>query len=75
MSNGKETSAISTTLVEEIGHNPQFGEFQNIQPAYKMNVKTYLKWSQLIHTIPKGKGKINHLIGTAPKTRDPMFDA
>ena len=37
--------------------------------------KNYLKWSQLIRTILKGKGKISHLTGTGPKREDPKFEA
>ena len=45
---------------------------QNIQAAYKLDGKNYLKWSQLVH---KGKGKIDHLMGIGPKLGDPCFEA
>lgn len=50
-------------------------ELQTIQSAYKLDGKNYLKWSQLIRTILKGKGKISHLSGTGPKQGDPGFEA
>lgn len=31
--------------------------------------------SQLLHTLLKGKRKINHLMGTVPKAGDPRFEA
>ena len=37
--------------------------------------KNYLKWSQLVCTVLKGKGKISHLMGTGLKPGDPRFEA
>ena len=54
---------------------PSMGEFQNLQAAYKLNGKNYLKWSQVVRTFLKGKGKLSHLLGTGPKPEDPRFDA
>lgn len=51
------------------------GELQNLQVAYRLNGKNYFKWSQLIRTLLKGKGKLNHLLGTGPKETDPAFRA
>jgi len=48
------------------------GELQNIQVAYRLNGRNYMKWSQLIRTFLKGKGKLSHLLGTGPKESDPM---
>ena len=53
----------------------QPGELQNIQPAYRLTRKNYLKWSQLVRTILKGKGKMSHLMGTGPKKGDLQFQA
>ena len=39
-----------------------------------MDGKNYLKWSQLVCTVLKGKGKISHLMGTGPKLGDPRFE-
>ena len=36
--------------------------------------KNYLKWSQLVRTVLKGKGKISHLMGTRLKLGDPHFE-
>lgn len=55
------------------GQNTQQGELQNIQPAYRLNGKNYLKWSQLVRTVLKGKGKLSHLLGTRPREEDPTF--
>ena len=40
-----------------------------------VNGKNYLKWSQLVHTSLKGKGKVSHLLGIGPRRGDPRFDA
>nr|KYP51534.1 hypothetical protein KK1_026561 [Cajanus cajan] len=49
------------------------GELQNVHSAYRLNGKNYLKWSQLIKTILKAKGKVSHLIGDAPTEGDAKF--
>ncbi|RVW23388.1 Retrovirus-related Pol polyprotein from transposon TNT 1-94 [Vitis vinifera] len=72
MSEIAETTA--TAQLEEIIRPQHSGELQNIQAAYKLNGKNYLKWSQLIRIVLKGKGKINHLMGTGPKLGDPHFE-
>lgn len=51
------------------------GDLQNIQPAYRFNGKNYLKWSQLVRTFLKGRGKLSHLLGTGPSQEDPRFAA
>ena len=51
------------------------GELQSLQAAYRLNRKNCLKWSQLIRTFLKGKGKLSHLLGTGPKEGDPAFAA
>ena len=55
--------------------NPSMGELQYIQAAYRLNGKNYLKWSQFVRVYLRGKGKLNHLVGTGPKEGDPRFDA
>ena len=56
----------------------QLGELQNIQATYRMDGKNYLKWSQLVRIVlkgkGKGKGKISHLMGTRLKPGDPHFE-
>lgn len=49
-------------------------ELQNIHYSYKLNGQNYLKWSQLVSTYLKGKGKIRHLLDTGPKQDDLDFD-
>ncbi|GAV61024.1 LOW QUALITY PROTEIN: UBN2_3 domain-containing protein, partial [Cephalotus follicularis] len=48
------------------------GDLQNIRSTYRLNEKNYLKL-QFVKTL-KGKGRINHLLGTRPKPRDPEFE-
>ncbi|KAI9160081.1 hypothetical protein LWI28_004924 [Acer negundo] len=50
-------------------------EMQNLQAAYRINGKNYLKWSQVVRTFRKGKGKVSHLFGTRPAEKDPKFAA
>ncbi|GFY96524.1 alcohol dehydrogenase 1 [Actinidia rufa] len=72
-----ETSKINTTAsrTEEVALHIAAGELQHIQSAYRLNGKNYLKWSQLVRTTLKGKGKASHLLGTGPKKGDPRLDA
>nr|CAN75638.1 hypothetical protein VITISV_043620 [Vitis vinifera] len=73
MSEIVETTAIAQS--EETIRPQHSGELQNIRAAYRLNGKNYLKWSQLVRTVLKWKGKINHLMGTRPKLGDPHFEA
>ncbi|XP_073219751.1 uncharacterized protein [Cicer arietinum] len=58
----------------ETGDRPQTaGELQNVHSSYRLNGKNYLKWSQLIRTILKGKGKVSHLTDKAPDKIDRKF--
>ena len=66
--------AETTTMYNTIGGDysiSQPGEVQNIQVTYRLDGKNYLKWSQLVLTVLKGK--ISHLMGTGPKPGDPRF--
>ncbi|KAK8574583.1 hypothetical protein V6N12_062273 [Hibiscus sabdariffa] len=54
-------------------HSSSTGDLQNIQLAYRLNGINYLKWSLLVRTFLKGRGKINHLLGTGPKEGDPKY--
>ncbi|KAI9153197.1 hypothetical protein LWI28_007536 [Acer negundo] len=60
---------------EEVVPIPGKGQMQNIQAAYRLNGKNYLKWSQVVQTFHKGKGKLSHLLGTGPTKGDPKFEA
>jgi len=51
------------------------GELPIVQATYMLNGKNYLKWSQLIKTFLKGKGKLSHLEGSGPQENDPMYGA
>ena len=50
------------------------GDMLHIQAAYRLNEKNYLKWSQLVMTFLKGKGKLSNLLETGPKKGDAWFD-
>ena len=87
MTHNNETDKITKTDVaspssegandqnEEVVPSPGKGEMQNIQAAYRLNGKNYLKWSQVVQTFLKGKGKLSHLLGTGPTKGDPKFEA
>ncbi|TXG53747.1 hypothetical protein EZV62_019003 [Acer yangbiense] len=87
MTNNNETNKITKTDVassssevasdqnEEVVPSPGKGEMQNIQATYRLNGKNYLKWSQVVQTFLKGKGKLSHLLGTGPTKGDPKFEA
>ncbi|KAH7516297.1 hypothetical protein FEM48_Zijuj10G0120300 [Ziziphus jujuba var. spinosa] len=51
----------------------------NARSLYKtsnrLNGKNYLKWSQIVRTYLKGKGRLGHLLGTRPAKEDPTFEA
>lgn len=63
------------TVNFEIQTNQTIGELQNLQTSYLLNGRNYLKWSQLVKTFLKGKGKINHLLSASPSSGDPKFAA
>ena len=69
------TSLNTAGQSEEIVVQQTSGDFQNMQAAYRLNEKNYLKWSQFVRTYLKGKGKLSHLLGTGPKKGDPKFEA
>ncbi|KAI9196243.1 hypothetical protein LWI28_022206 [Acer negundo] len=56
---------------EDVMSAPSKGEMQNIQPAYRLNGKNYFKWSQVVQTFLKGKGKeLDHYRCIAMKCSD-----
>ncbi|KAK3038071.1 hypothetical protein RJ639_031625 [Escallonia herrerae] len=69
------TERAPSAQSEEVTLNQTVGELQNIQSAYRLNGKNYMKWSQLVLTFLKGQRKLSHLLGTGPKKGDPRFDA
>lgn len=50
-------------------------ELQNLPVAYKLDGKNYLKWSQVVKTFLKGKGRLNHLLKASQNPGDSKFDA
>ncbi|KAL5549794.1 hypothetical protein UlMin_005025 [Ulmus minor] len=71
---GKEIEK-SKNQVESAVANQGSNELQNIQTAYRLTGKNYLKWCQLVRTFLKGKGKLSHLIGTGPQKDETSFKA
>lgn len=55
--------------------NKTIGELQNIQAAYRVHGKNFLKLSQLVCTLLKEKAKISYLTGSGPQSEDPLFEA
>ena len=68
-----DSSNTAKTLFVGTNNGSSGGELQNLQATYRLNDKNYLKWSQLICTFLKGKGKLSHLLRTGPKEGDPAF--
>lgn len=64
---------IVNPILETGDKSQTAGELQNVHSAYRLTGKNYLKWSQLIRTILKGKGKISHLTDAAPDENDAKF--
>ena len=75
--NGADFSSTSTTEIPFAGNNGggSEGDLPSLQVADQLNGKNCLKWSQLICTFLKGKGKLSHLEGTGPKDGDLVFVA
>jgi len=65
----------NTAQSEEVVTKQNSEELLNIQAAYRQNGKNYLRWSQVVRTSLKGKGKLSHLLGIRPKPGDPRFHA
>lgn len=51
------------------------GDLQNIRVTYRLNGRNYLKWSQMVRTYLKGRGRLNHLLNTGPGKGDPAFES
>ncbi|KAK4437689.1 hypothetical protein Salat_0102900 [Sesamum alatum] len=73
MSETSTNSSNPSGIAVESTPNPSSGDLQNINPSYRLNGRNYLQWSQIVRTFLKGRGKLNHLIGAAPKSEDPKF--
>ena len=71
MSDSKATDTSRTA--EEASPAQKTGDLQTIRASYRLNGRNYLKWSQVVRTYLKGKGKISHLLGTGPEKTDPGF--
>lgn len=75
MSRSTETSTALNVLTIESVVVVQTSDLQNIQVAYQLNGKNYVKWSQLVQTFSKDQGKLSHLLDAFPSKEDPSFAA
>ena len=73
-SSGASEAPITIPIGKENKATTPTKELQNIQTAYRLNGKNYLKWSQLVRTFLKGRGKLSHSLDTWPKKGDPTFE-
>ena len=77
MSEVSETTpapVISDAPFEQSTNNAS-NELQGMHHSYCLDGRNYLQWSQLVRTFLKGRGKISHLTGPAPKSTDPGYSA
>lgn len=75
MANATSSTRQLSSTMEEEQSTRNTTELQNIQAAYRLNGKNYLKWSQLVRTFLKGKGKLSHLLEIAPDSETAGFEA
>ncbi len=61
--------SAETTMFQLTG-----GDLSSIPVANRLNSKNYFKWSQIVRTLLKGKGKQSHILRNGPKKGDPNFD-
>ena len=52
-------------------NQPSAGEYQNLQPSFRLNGQNNLVWSQHVCTFLKGKDMLSHLIGPTLSEDDP----
>lgn len=74
MSTSENTIASNYNPSEETNSVQKIGDLQNIH-SYRLNGKSYLKWSQFVCTYLKSKGNLSHLIGIGQAEDDPTFEA
>ncbi|XP_024025677.1 uncharacterized protein LOC112092823 [Morus notabilis] len=74
MSEVAETTVTTRSEDADTVRPQQVGELYNIQTAYRLDGKNYLKCSQLVQIVLKEKGKISHILGTRPKPEDLRFE-
>ncbi|EXC02059.1 hypothetical protein L484_024023 [Morus notabilis] len=68
-------TTISSNPSEESDYVQKTGDLQNIRASNRLNGKNYLIWTQIVRTYLKGKGRLNHLLGKGPETKDIAFEA
>ena len=69
----KTSSATSMMQMKSTNFQISDGELQNIPASNRLNSNNYFKWSQIINTLLKGKGKQSYILGNGPKKEDPRF--
>ncbi|TXG69702.1 hypothetical protein EZV62_004637 [Acer yangbiense] len=74
MSGDSKSTGSSASSLTKTG-NTVAEDWKNIQPSLCLNSKNYLKWSQFVRTFLKGKGKLSHLLGIGPDSKDLKFAA
>lgn len=57
---GKDTTKEGAFQVETPSQI-QYGDLQGMHPAYRLNGRNYLKWSQVVLVYLKAEGKLSHL--------------
>ena len=75
MSTSEITVSSKSKLSEDSNSVKKIGDLQNVRASYRLNGKNYLKWSQFIRTYLKGKGRLDHLLGTGLAKEDSVFEA
>lgn len=73
MSEITDTTAATQSEEGQVHVAHSTGDLPIIPAAYRLNGKNFLKWSQLVRTSIKGRGKLSHFLGTGPKEEDPKF--
>ena len=61
---------VETTMFQLGGRDLQLFQLQ-----IDSMEKNYFKWSQIVHTLLKGRGKQKHILGNGLKACDPKFVA
>ena len=60
----------NTVSVQALGPN----DLPVLQGSYRLDGHNYLQWSQLVHRTLKGRKKLSHIEGKAPRKDDPQYE-
>ena len=75
MSTSETTITSNPIPTEDTSSIQKIGDLWNVRASHRLNGKNYLKWSQVVRTYLKGKGRLSHLLGTGPAKTNPTFGA